>query len=219
MMAHFANVRRPGAYLVDTCPALAKFPFFDLFSKWRSIGKSYFDSDLSIWLRYWNQAVKEVEAGSAKHSFGKDFIQSEYHQQGWEPWQAAYIMGSVLEGGSETTSALLNNIMVGILSNPEVLQKAQEELDLVVGPNRTPTWDDEENLPYIRAIVKEVHRWRPINKFGQNHATTQDDWYEGYFIPKGSIAMINWFAIHYDEERFPEPYKVRTNLVSTLLTQ
>lgn len=35
---------------------------------------------------------------------------------------------------------------------------------------------------------------------------TQDDWYGNYFIPKGSIVMINWWAIHYDSVRFPEPY-------------
>jgi hypothetical protein len=60
-------------------------------------------------------------------------------------------------------------------------------------------------------------RWRPINKFGQNHFATQvipsfnsinfqDDWYGDYFIPKGSIVMINWWAIHYDPKRFPNPH-------------
>jgi cytochrome P450 len=49
-------------------------------------------------------------------------------------------------------------------------------------------------------------RWRPINKFGQNHFATQDDWYGEHFIPKGSVVMINWWAIHYDPKRFPEPH-------------
>jgi len=38
-----------------------------------------------------------------------------------------------------------------------------------------------------------------------NHAVTEDDWYKGYFIPKDSVIMLNWWAIHYDEKRFPNP--------------
>jgi cytochrome P450 len=79
----------------------------------------------------------------------------------------------MIEAGSETTSIQLNNMLVGILSNLEILEKAHEELDRVVGSDRPPTFDDEPNLPYIRGIVKEVMRWRPINKFGQNHYATQ----------------------------------------------
>jgi cytochrome P450 len=38
-----------------------------------------------------------------------------------------------------------------------------------------------------------------------NHAVSEDDWYKGHFIPKGSVVMLNWWAIHYDEERYPDP--------------
>lgn len=60
----------------------------------------------------------------------------------------------MIEAGSETTSQALNNIMVGLLSNPSVVDKAHDELDRVVGSDRTPTFEDEPRLPYIRAIVK-----------------------------------------------------------------
>ena len=60
----------------------------------------------------------------------------------------------MIEAGSETTSQVLNNCIIGLLSNPESVKKAQEELDKVIGSDRTPSFDDEPNLPYIRAIVK-----------------------------------------------------------------
>jgi cytochrome P450 len=60
----------------------------------------------------------------------------------------------MIEAGSETTSQALNNIIVGLLSNPSVVGKAHEELDRVVGSDRTPTFEDEHRLPYIRALVK-----------------------------------------------------------------
>ena len=49
----------------------------------------------------------------------------------------------MIEAGSETTSQALNNIIVGLLSNPSVVDKAHEELDRVVGSDRTPTLEDE----------------------------------------------------------------------------
>jgi len=60
----------------------------------------------------------------------------------------------MIEAGSETTSQALNNTIVGLLSNPDAVKKAHEELDRVIGGDRTPTFEDEKSLPYIRAIVK-----------------------------------------------------------------
>lgn len=87
----------------------------------------------------------------------------------------------------------MNNFLLAMTQNPQVVRKAQEELDRVVGSKRMPTWADEKNLPYIRAMIKETLRWRPLNQFGMSHATSEDDWYEGYFIPKGSIVTISWW--------------------------
>lgn len=92
-----------------------------------------------------------------------------------------------------------------MLSNPDCVRLAHEELDRVVGRNQTPTFDDEPDLPFIRGMIKETLRMRPINKFGNNHFNTEDDWYAGFFIPKGSIVMANWWSIHYDPKYYPEP--------------
>jgi cytochrome P450 len=60
----------------------------------------------------------------------------------------------MIEAGSETTAQVLNNTIVGLLSNPEAVKACHEELDRVIGDDRTPTFEDEPNLPYIRALVK-----------------------------------------------------------------
>jgi cytochrome P450 len=51
--------------------------------------------------------------------------------------------------------------------NPDVMKRAQTELDSVVGRSRLPTFEDKEKLPYIRAIVKETLRWRPVGPLGE----------------------------------------------------
>jgi hypothetical protein len=43
-----------------------------------------------------------------------------------------------------------------ISSHPEVQSRAHAELDSVIGREYWPTAEDEQSLPYIRAIIKEV---------------------------------------------------------------
>jgi cytochrome P450 len=80
--------------------------------------------------------------------------------------------------------------------NPDVLKKAQEEIDRVIGSERLPTISDEAQLPYISALVKEVFRWGQVAPQGVPHALREDDLYKGYFIPKNSVIIPNiWYAI------------------------
>lgn len=72
---------------------------------------------------------------------------------------------------------------------PEVLYKAQAELDAVVGPDRLPEYSDYDNLIYVRAVAMEVLRWMPVAPFGLPHRTSADDEYMGYRIPKGTLFM------------------------------
>ena len=74
---------------------------------------------------------------------------------------------------------------------PDVQRKAQAELDEVVGRGQLPTFADYENLPYIRALVKETLRWRPVDPQGIPRRVVQDDTYRGYHIPKGAICIPN----------------------------
>ena len=43
---------------------------------------------------------------------------------------------------------------------PDVQRKAQEELDKVIGADRLPDFEDRNNLPYMSALCKEIHRYR-----------------------------------------------------------
>jgi cytochrome P450 len=79
------------------------------------------------------------------------------------------------------------------------------ELDRVVGPSRLPTWADEQNLPYVRALIKEVHRWAPIGSLGIPHATSKPDVYEGRTIPGGTIVFPNLTALSRDSNRYEDP--------------
>lgn len=53
----------------------------------------------------------------------------------------------------------MNTFVLAMVCHPEVQQKAQEELDSVLSPGQLPSFSDEQALPYISAIVKEVLRY------------------------------------------------------------
>jgi cytochrome P450 len=91
-----------------------------------------------------------------------------------------------------------------MIAFPEVQRRAQAELDAVVGRDRLPTFDDSRCLPYVRAIIEEVLRWRPNVPLGVAHAATEDDWYEGMFIPKGTICIPNVWHCNHDRTVFGE---------------
>lgn len=63
--------------------------------------------------------------------------------------------------------------------NPDVRRKAQAELDAVVGRNRSPTFGDRDELPYVEAILKETIRWHPPNPIGIAHGAMEDGYYQG----------------------------------------
>ncbi|CZR56109.1 related to O-methylsterigmatocystin oxidoreductase [Phialocephala subalpina] len=198
----------PGMWMVDTFPSLQYLPQF-LVGNWRNFGKKCHEHDAPIYLGLWNDLKKEVQKGVAKQCFCKDFYQSDPEKQGLDTLQAAYQCGGLVEAGSETTSAYLNTFILFAAMDPKIVQKGQEELDRVVGSERYPTWEDEKDLPYIRAVIKELLRMRPPNKVGIHHANTEDDWYEGMFIPKNSVVILNWWAINYDPDRWESPHEFK----------
>ena len=72
---------------------------------------------------------------------------------------------------------------------PEVQRKAQSELDAHVGQTRLPDFGDLDSLHFIRAIIMEAMRWRPVAPFGLLHRLVREDQYNGYYIPKGTNVV------------------------------
>jgi cytochrome P450 family 619 len=87
--------------------------------------------------------------------------------------QIAFLSGVTIKGGSDTSASVLASTMQALVTWPEVQRKAHEEIDAVVGEDRLPTWEDYARLPYIAAMVKESHRWRPVAPLGVPHALSE----------------------------------------------
>lgn len=73
----------------------------------------------------------------------------------------AYMAGTLIEAGMDTTSVTIQTLLLQLIGHPEVLRKAREEIDREIGPHRMPMFDDEPQLPYVVACIKESLRIRP----------------------------------------------------------
>ncbi|KAI0635124.1 cytochrome P450 [Trametes polyzona] len=107
----------------------------------------------------------------------------------------------------DTTITILTHLILAMIQNPDVLRKAQKELDAVTGMSRLPTHDDRPALPYIDAIMDECMRWTVPVPFGLPHRLTEDDVYEGMAIPKGTLVFANAWKMSRDPTLFTDPEK------------
>ncbi|TFK48004.1 cytochrome P450 [Heliocybe sulcata] len=196
----------PGAFLVDSFPALKYVPswfpgaeFQRKALRWKAFMKDMLNKPF--------EAVKDdMQQGRAVSSIAATMLQ-EISQDDEE--HSEYIIkavgGASYAAGSDTTSATTQVFALAMAMHPQVQARAQAELDAVVGPDRLPDFDDRPNLPYVNAILKELTRWLPVVPLAVPHAALSDDEVRGYFIPKGTIVLGNSWSILRDPVRYPEP--------------
>ncbi|KAJ6503710.1 cytochrome P450 [Mycena sanguinolenta] len=189
----------PGTYFCDTLPILRYIP------EWTGV---QFKKDAKQFRkrvdRLRNEPYDEVRAeianGTAKLSFAQRLIERNPNptpeEELTQKWAAVAIY---------TTSAV-EWFFLAMSLYPEVQEQAYSELMKVVGPAQLPRFSDRENLPYISAMIKELHRWNPVTPLAFPHRLTQDDYYRGYHIPAGSIIWANSSLLH-DPAVYPAPFE------------
>ncbi|OQV03623.1 hypothetical protein CLAIMM_08642 [Cladophialophora immunda] len=200
----FAEINQTGtAALIDFCPWLRKLPDFVLPTQKKA--KELHREEKALYLGHWLTAKKAVQDSTIKPCFCVGMATAQQAQD-FSDDQAAYIAGTVLEAGSDTTSSTLYAFVQAMVLYADVQKRAQEEIDRVVGDTRMPTMEDEPHMPYIRCCMKETLRWMPTTILGAvPHAVTQDDYYMGYLIPKGAGVMNNVWGVNMDPQRHPDP--------------
>src|SRR3954470_5775670 len=111
-----------------------------------------------------------------------------------------YQINTFLIAGHETTSGLLSCTIYALLKHPDVLKKAYEEVDRVLGPDidARPTYQQVTQLTYITQILKEALRlWPPAPAYGI--APLKDETIGGkYKLKKGTFVTILVLALHRD---------------------
>jgi cytochrome P450 len=90
--------------------------------------------------------------------------------------------------------------------HPEIQKKAQREIDQLLGRERLPTLADQDHLPYISALIKEIYRWHTPLPISIPKSLREADDYKGYHLPKGATIVENVWAVFHDPVMYPEPH-------------
>ncbi|KIY52423.1 cytochrome P450, partial [Fistulina hepatica ATCC 64428] len=196
----------PELSLVDFVPALRHFPSWLLgvsdvkqVRKLRPLVRKIFDYPFEVLKKRFDDGVA-IEASVV----GKEYeLGIEAKEDPSElALNLAGIGGTILSAGIDTVWSTLAFAVILLAMNPEVQQTAQAELDKVLKGVRLPDFDDQSSLPYIDCIVMEIQRAAIP---GVHHMSTEDDVYNGYFIPKGTVVLPNVKAISRDGRVYKDP--------------
>ncbi len=212
-MHYSASLNVPGKYLVETFPFLKYVP--DAVASWKKDIKEHGMKEAQANMALVDLVRRDIakaKADDALESPPESLCRSllEMREETEIPLSDrdfSFIPASLFGAGSDTTASTLCSAFLALVTHPETLQAAHAELDSVIGSERSPTFDDEQRLPYIRAFAKEVLRWRPVAVLGGTpHASTEDDYFEGYLHTSGTTILGNSWAINLNEAYYPNPH-------------
>lgn len=159
---------------VDEFRFLRYLPSSIAFWKRRAIAAG--DTMDKVWTSA-RQKVEERRATGERRPCIIDNLLDQYEKTGWPLSQHSFnnLMGELIEGGADTTSAQLLTLILAFAIHPHVQQKARAEIDALCGTERSPLWSDFAQLPYINYIVKEGMRWRPVAVTGLPHRVREGE--------------------------------------------
>ncbi|KAL4801867.1 cytochrome P450 [Aspergillus unguis] len=196
----------PGTWLVDSIPALKHVPAWFPGAGFQRTAQ-HLRAKLQFLLDLPFAFVKDqVHLGNNEPSYVSNLLRDKGISPGSnEESEVKWTAVSLYFGGADTTVSTISSFFLAMVLYPDVQRQAQEEIDRVIGRGRLPDHADRVHLPYINAVVKEALRWHPVVPMGVAHSMMEDDIYDGYLIPKGSIIMPNIWGFCHDPKDYRDP--------------
>jgi len=198
----FMNCTGPMSNLIDFVPALQYFP-----TPLKSRAKKLHKGLVETYGGFITDLDRKIKSGEQVEESLSSHMLAIREEEDLDHLDMTILTSAFMIGGVETTAAIMQWFCALIPAYPEIQKKAQEELDRVVGRDRFPSIEDEKNLPYCHAIIKEIERVRNPFWLGTPHTASEDFTYKGKFIPKDTVVVLNTYSMHNNPERHPEPEK------------
>ncbi|KDP32010.1 hypothetical protein JCGZ_12471 [Jatropha curcas] len=102
----------------------------------------------------------------------------------------------IIFGGTESSALTIEWALSSLLKNPQVLEKAKDELDIKIGQESLMDELDISKLFYLQNIISETLRLYPAGPLLLPHLSSKDCTIEGYNVSKNTIVLVNAWAIH-----------------------
>ncbi|KAF6160597.1 hypothetical protein GIB67_019537 [Kingdonia uniflora] len=192
------------------------FPFLELFNlqgyerELKATAREL-DSIFTVWLE--EHKVKRSNGGTEEEQDFMDAMLSAFKESRFPEFNDETIIKSacmaVVTGGADTTMVAITWALSLLVNNPQVLRKAQNELDIHIGKERQVNESDIPNLEYLQAIVKEALRLYPPGPLIGHHEAIEDCTLAGYHVPAGTRLIVNVWKIQRDPSLWSNPTEFR----------
>ncbi|KAF8973005.1 cytochrome P450 [Flammula alnicola] len=203
-----ATLLAPGGCLVNLFPFLRHVPpWFPGASSHKKIAEVKRLTELMKQIPM-EHVKKQFTGGTAPPSLVCNFLEKKNTIGASKEEEMAIenIAFTIYGGAADTTLSATRTFFYQMATNPEIQQKAQAEIDRIIGTTRLPTFEDRGSLPYIEAIYRELMRWMPSLPLAVPHCVSEGDYYKGYFIPKETTVLPNIWAMTHDEDVYPDSF-------------
>ncbi len=118
-----------------------------------------------------------------------------------------HVLLDAFVGGTDTSATTLEFFIAYLANNPEIQKKLHGEIDQNI-KGRYPSLEDEKNLPYLSAVLREVLRIAPVAGIMMRNLQ-EDISIKGYTIRKGSRIVFFNHAISHDPDLWVNPENFR----------
>jgi cytochrome P450 len=116
----------------------------------------------------------------------------------------------LLDASVDSMHAVVETLFLALVSHPSKLARLRAEVDalaLASGDEAPPSALHASRLPYLRACLLEVLRYRTPAPLLIPRMLTRDDTVtpQGYLIPAGTTVLANVHAIHHRADIYDDP--------------
>ena len=199
---HYLGMESFPLLILDTFPFLVNAPC----SKFAEV-KEFVRYQDQCWVK-----IKDTQRYSIHESLTKVLLDN-VGEGGLTERQAALTSLSLIFAGVLTTSVTLHMLLNTLAFEVDIQENIRKEIFKILSHPKSSnvTLEHRSRMPYLQATLLECLRhYTTATLGGIPHIAIEDTHLDGYGpVPKGTMAMINTWALHHDESFWEEPYKFR----------
>ncbi|KAF8964376.1 cytochrome P450 [Flammula alnicola] len=203
-VASLSSGTLPGAVVVNALPLLRFLPAWFPGARFKRVAAAAKKLTTQMQEVPFEFVEKNMASGTAAPCLLTGFLNNCRSKEEYQVIKQ--VSATSYAAGADTTVSALGTFFYTMTAYTEVQERAQHEIDTVIGTDRLVNYEDRKSLPYVEALYRETLRRSPVLPLGVPHAITDDDVYKGYHIPKGKWSL-NARAISHDSAKYEEPDK------------
>nr|XP_033791173.1 1,25-dihydroxyvitamin D(3) 24-hydroxylase, mitochondrial-like [Geotrypetes seraphini] len=171
-------------------------------AQWQKHTQAWDDIFMTV-KRFINERLENISNSEKGDILSKISEQSQLSKK-----ELSAIFTELQIGGIETTANALMWAIFNLSQNSNVQEKLYEEIQNTLLPGEHPTAQSLKKMPYLKSCLKESLRLTPTVPF-TSRTMEEDTSVGGFLLPQGTVVMINFHAITWNEDFYTDAKKFK----------